>query len=174
MGQDSQYLSSRPTLANGQTIVSQVDVAGSSLATLTSLIAGEDLTNNLLGVSNKAVVSSTYSRSSYQSAVTGTLVISGVIKSSAGQLLSLVVSNANAAARYLWIKNAAAAPGNADSSSTVVHVFYLPPSSTIDLSKFFQDSGLYFSTGISWGISTSANSYTAGTASEHLVNAGYL
>jgi len=65
MGQDSQYLSSRPTLVNGQTIVPQTDVTGSALATLTSLIAGEDLTNNVLGVTSKSVVSATYSRSTY-------------------------------------------------------------------------------------------------------------
>jgi len=174
MGQDSQYLSSRPTLVNGQTVVPQTDVTGSALATLTSLIAGEDLTNNVLGVTSKSVVSATYSRSTYCSVSSGSQVVSGVVKSSAGQLLSLNVSNANASARYLWIKNSTAAPASAEAANLQVHVFYLPPSSSLDLSKFFQDTGLYFSTGISWGISTSATSYTAGTASDHLVNAGYL
>ena len=98
---------------------------------------------------------------------------SGVIKSSAGNLRSLVASHTNAAKRYLQIFNLPSAP-----SAGAVPMFSFPlagSSATADSGfvvdeDFLDGTGHAFSNGIAWGYSTTAAIFTAATAAEIMIN----
>lgn len=168
------YNTSPPVLTNGQTAQAQGDSAANLKVYQSGLMAGEDLTNNVLGTVPVVPIASTYSPTSYQSVVSGSQVVSGNIKNAAGQLLSISYSNVNAATRYLWITNATSAPANAlaASDATVLYIIALPTVTSAERgTEFFTAAGKNFSTGISFGFSTSATSYTAGTAADHILDA---
>lgn len=94
---------------------------------------------------------------------------SGVIKSSPGQLYAIeaIVSEAENAFNYLQFFNRTTAPA---AGNTPVYSFrmYTPAAATTGLpdrlildKSFFCHGGKYFSTGISWGLSSTAATYTA-------------
>jgi hypothetical protein len=99
------------------------------------------------------------------------------VKASAGNLLSIMATNINAAIRYLQIFNQATAPVNPNvpvisvpmgaGSATAVTVV------TLD-QQFFGEGGLYLSAGIAVGISTTAATFTAATTTDHAVNGTYV
>lgn len=174
-----QFNTTPTTITNGNMSPLQLDPNGNLKETLATLIAGEDLTNNVQANIQKAIVASTYSPSSYNSANSGALVVKDNIKNAAGNLLAICAVNLNAATRYLWITNAAASPANALASSdptvTAGFMIAMPTLTTLILpNTFFQQPGKNFGTGISYGFSTSATSYTAGTATDHTMNATYV
>lgn len=167
------YNSSPPALTSGQRGDTQMDSAANIKIYLATLLAGEDLTNGVLGTIPKYVVASTYSPSTYESAASGSQVVQANIKNAAGVLASLSASNANAAIRYLWITNATTSPANALASSdaSVIYIYAIMATSARDITI---PAGKYFSAGISFGFSTSATSFTAGTAADHTLNANYF
>lgn len=83
-------------------------------------------------------------------------------KASAGSLHSITATNRNAAVRYLQIFNS--------TGSTATVLYQWPVAATAGTiiigSDFFTERGWPFSTGITWGMSTTAGSYVAATASE--------
>lgn len=139
-----------------------------------TLAAGEDLTNNVLGVAHKPVASSTYSGTSFV-AVLNDVDIS--VKASAGNLLSISCSNINAAIRYLQLHNKASAPS---AGETATFSFPIPAGSgtapsTVTIDRdFLGPNGHYFSTGIAVGVSTAAATFTAATTTDHVVNGTYV
>lgn len=92
-----------------------------------------------------------------------------VVKDSAGMLIGGIVSNANAAARFLKLYNKATAPTQADTPAMTVR---LPASSTIPLSV---PNGVEFSAGISIRASTGVadNDTGAPSSNETIVNLFY-
>lgn len=74
-----------------------------------TLLAGEDLTNNVLGILLKPVASSTYAPSEFTSfgAAAGT---GSLVKASAGNVLSFDVTSTDTAIRYFQIFNQGSAP----------------------------------------------------------------
>ncbi len=98
---------------------------------------------------------------------------SGVIKSSAGNLRSLVASHTNAAKRYLQIFNLPTAP-----SAGAVPIFSFPlagSSATADSGfvvdeNFLDETGHAFSNGIAWGYSTTAAIFTSAIGAEVMIN----
>lgn len=94
--------------------------------------------------------------------------VTGTMKATAGNLLSIAVTNRNAAVRYLQLYNTASA------TTPILAQFTIPLSGMLILgTDFFTDKGWPFSTGITWGISTSATVYAAATASEHDVSGSF-
>ncbi len=91
-------------------------------------------------------------------------------KAGAGNLYSITATNRNAAVRYLQLFDSTGA--------TATVLYQWPVAVTAGLviigSDFFTEAGWRFSTGITWGMSTTAGSYVAATASETDVAGSYL
>jgi hypothetical protein len=136
--------------------------------------AGEDLTNNVLGVMQKPIVSSSYSWTPFN-AVLNDVDIS--VKATSGNIGSLAASNINAAVRYLQIFNKSSAPANPD---VPVLSFPIPAgSATVPgyLSLGMDElgaAGLNLATGIAVGVSTTAATFTAATTTDHVVMGRYV
>jgi hypothetical protein len=129
----------------------------------------EDNTNGVYAEVIKPLATSTYA----PTLATGLGVATKAnVKASAGNVLSVRVSNANAAARFLLLHNKATAPVATD---VPLYAFYLPPASTIEIGAgFFVGSGGFFSTGIGWAISTTAATFTdSATAADHVLAVHY-
>ena len=94
----------------------------------------------------------------------------GNAKASAGVLFSLSCTNLNAATRYLQIFNSAGAPSGTPLESYPVYanagVLFLDDA-------FFGPEGLAFSTGITFGFSTTPLTYTAGVGTDCILIARY-
>jgi len=95
------------------------------------------------------------------------------IKASAGNILSIRVSNTNAAARFFQLHNKATAPV---ATEVPLYSFLVPAGSASTLgTDFFCGSGGFFSTGISFAWSTTAGTFTdSATAGECNTNIHYV
>ena len=101
----------------------------------------------------------TYIRNSIKAVVTGPVTF-----------LSFYLVNDSTSARFFWVKNSASTFSTNDASSTSLYVFPLQARSIINLgNNFWGNSGTLFSSGISWGISTSATTFTPATTTEHVL-----
>ncbi len=146
------------------------DRPGNLRVYLSSLLSGEDTTNNVIGTVRKYPIVSTYAPSLSTSFGTATTANA---KATAGILKGFSVSNINAAIRYFQIFNTTGAttpvllsiPISAGSATLAT---------TINIGEdVLGANGLYLSTGITWGISTTKDSYVAATAADHNVNLVY-
>lgn len=168
------YNSSAPTFTDGQRGDIQIDANGNQKTREQYIPGAEDNTNNVIVVNHKPVASSTYTGTAF-SARLNDVDIS--VKGSAGNLLSITASSINAAIRYLQIHNKATAPAGGDTP-----VFSWPiPAGTATVPAYREigrdilgQHGHYFSTGISVGISTTADTFTAATTTDHVTNGTYI
>ncbi len=98
---------------------------------------------------------------------------STVVKASAGQIGWLLVTNTNAAVRYLKIYNKATGPTSAD---TPLLRFAVPGNTAGSGATFNVPAGLVCTTGISFRMTTGAadNDANAVAANEIILNLGYL
>lgn len=112
---------------------------------------------------------------SFFDAITNDVDIS--VKASAGYLMSVIVTNENAAVRWLQLHNKATAPANPDAPVMSLPIpagtANNPGVLTLD-SRFFGEGGRTCSTGIAIGISTTEATFTGATASEHNISGSYL
>lgn len=88
-------------------------------------------------------------------------------------LTSLDASNKNAAERYIQIFDKATAPIAGD---VPIAAYPIPPLANSASGRFFRDygqgfdvGGLLLKNGLAWGVSTTAATYTAATATDHTV-----
>lgn len=98
--------------------------------------------------------------------------VSGVV-AGAHTLRAIHANNGDAALRYLllWDQVGAAAAGQ----TSPLYQFTLPIAGQFVIDDaFFGSSGLAFTNGIAWGISSVRGTFTAGTASEHDVAIVYV
>lgn len=92
------------------------------------------------------------------------------VKATSGSLLSIAATNRNAGIRYLQLFN------STSSTATVLYQWPIAASAASTLilgTDFFTQMGWTFSTGITWGVSTTAGSYVAATAGETDVSGTY-
>lgn len=169
------YESTPTTLTNNQLGTFGIDANRNVKVTLASLLAGEDLTNNVLGVLSKPVASASYSPSLYAPL---TQVTKANIKASTGNVLSAYISNDNAAVRYFQLHNKATAPVATD---VPIYSIKVPagtannPGTLILDDSFFTKAGKNFATGIGWAISTTLATFTdSATNTEHIVVVHYV
>lgn len=169
------YNFTTPTLVDGQRGDLQLTVNGFLRTELASLLGGEDLTNNIMGVIHKPIAASTYTFSTDNQM---TQVTKRTSKSSPGNVFSVYVSNANAAVRYFQLHNKTSAPAGAD--VPVLSVAIPPTAGTViaplvlDV-DYFGQGGHYLSSGVSWAISTTYATFTdSATANEHVVALKYI
>lgn len=108
----------------------------------------------------------------------GLATVSGVIKASPATLLQVYVVNRNAAARYLQIFDATSSSdggltdaGLPAASAVPSFQYLVPPEAGVDIPIL--PGGQSFKTGLSFGVSTAAGTYTAATAGDHDVEAVY-
>jgi hypothetical protein len=169
------------TAANQVTMISQLNsvVANSSTAAnqateisyLSTIASSYDTTNGVQKIVTANPLVSTYSALvdvAFGTAVTHTS------KASAALLKALNVSSINTAVRYFQFFNSASS-----TAGTPVFSFPIPaanannPSILILDTTFFGLNGSYFSTGLTWGISTTQATYTGATSTDHNVNILY-
>lgn len=171
------YNSSAPTLDNGDRGDLQMDSSANAKMTLATQLAGENLTDDVLGTAIKPVVSATYSGTAFSNFGAAT---NANVKASAGMLKAISCQNENAAIRYLHVYNKASAP--TEDSEVPIFAFAIPagtaaaPGIITMGENFFGTSGYYFSTGISWGVSVDPDVFDANavTAGEHQINGIYV
>jgi hypothetical protein len=162
------YNATPPFLADGQRGDLQLDSASRSIVTLGTLIAGEDIINNTLGTTDKPAIGAGYSFNLTRGFTSGTYQTA---KTAPGNLGCIVVSNTNAAVRYLLIINSASAP----SGSTGLIVSLPIPAGTatspgyVMLGKDVLNN-LFLNAGIQIAVSTAEGTYTAATASDHTLH----
>jgi len=155
--------------------LSRYDAAGNQSVTQGTVPFSEDLTNGVVAYVRKPLASATYAPLDYAPLVQ---VTKAVIKSSAGNLYSVYVTNDNAAVRFLQFHNKATAPAAGEAP---LEVFKIPagtannPGVLILDEAFFARGGDHFTIGIGFAISTTMATFTdSATASEHIINVHYF
>lgn len=134
------------------------------------LISGEDQTNNVMQVVVKPLASSTYAATSTSNLGAAT---AANLKASTGNALSCYATNTNASIRYFQLHNKASIPLAGEAP---VYSFIIPASSGMIVvgNDFFGLAGINFSSGIGYAISTTAATYTAATAGDHMSAVTYI
>lgn len=170
-----EYRASPTTYADGDAAVDQMDATGNKKVTSATLLAGEDLTNNVMAMIPKALPVSTYSPTLYSAL---TQVTKAVIKATPGNVLSIYITNDNAAVRFFQLHNKATAPAAAE---VPIYSFKVPagtannPGVLILDASFFTQAGANFATGIGWAISTTFATFTdSATNTEHVTFIHYV
>lgn len=88
-----------------------------------------------------------------------------ILKNMPGSVFAITVFNANAAARYLQLHNLAAALSG---SEVPAFTCLVPAGAQIIIgTDFFGETGMTFAIGIVIALSTTRETYTAATASDH-------
>lgn len=123
--------------------------------------AYEDGTNAVAAVVPRKLAVSTYAPSLFANrAANATLNV----KASPGNVYAVTCHNINAAVRYLQLHNTGTTPGG---GAVPLLEFRVPATSDIRVGEeFFTEAGIHFSAGIAFAFSTTAGTYTAGTATD--------
>lgn len=164
------------TIASGKTAALAIDQNRNLKVTLATKISGEDQTNDLIGVLSKPIVGSTYALTPYTNLTS--LQTKGVAKAFPGNVMSLDITNDNAAVRYFQLHNKATNPA---ATNVPVRSWKIPagtannPGRLTLTTTYFSEGGYYLSTGIGWAISTTLATFTdSATASEHNVDINFV
>lgn len=146
------------------------DTAASSSGT-----DGDYSTINTNSIGDVRIFESSVEVSSNFSAILNDVDIA--VKASAGYLKSIIVTNINAAIRYVQVHNKATAPANPD-----VPIWSIPiaagtataPAILILGLDVFGQGGLSCATGVAVGVSTTAATFTAATTTDHTIHGTYV
>ena len=171
----AQYVSASIVLADTNWSQLFTDIAGNLRTTLSTYIAGEDLSNNILAIQPKASANGVNSPTLYT--YWAGAVTKNFIKAAPGVVVSAWGTNINAAVRYFQLHNKATAPAAAD---VPLYSFPVPagsataPSTIVLDSAWFTQNGGKFTTGIGWAWSTTLATFTdAATAGDHSIAVNY-
>lgn len=126
----------------------------------------EDNTNSVIAMVRRAVAVSTYAPTAVQSNSFTTTNV----KASAGNVYGFSVINTSGSDRYLQFHNTATTPAG---GATAAFKFLVPAGSMLVLSENDWGGPLTFTTGIAPANSTTAATYTAGTAGDLLLDLWY-
>lgn len=89
----------------------------------------------------------------------------GVLKTSPGYLTSFKAHNRNSGTRWLQLFDSTTAPSG---GATPLDQWEVPASGIAVIGEdYFTKDGMQFKTGIAWGFSTTAGTFTAGTDADH-------
>lgn len=128
----------------------------------------EDNTNGVIAGQIKPLAVNTYSYTLFSNFGTQTLKN---VKSSAGNVYSLIFHNKNIADRYVQLHNTATVPS---SGGVPLLSFLVAPSSEVKVgTEFFGSGGMNFSTGIAFAISTTEATFGTAEASDQVTFIGY-
>ena len=128
----------------------------------------EDNTNNVYAMAHLPLANSTYAWTRFVDLGANA---TANVKASAGNVYSAYMENTNAAKRYLQLHNTATTPGG---GAVPLYTFAVAGAGSILIgSDFWGLAGANFSTGIAFAFSTTAGTYTAGTAGEQFTVVHY-
>ena len=159
------YNSVVPTITDGDGEPLQLDVNGNLKVVEQFASAAEDNTNGVISGAQKPLAVTTYSPSLFTNF--GANVTLNV-KASAGNVFSLYARNLNAAVRFVQLHNTATTPAGGAVPLLSFPMAVLTGEKVLDHS-FFSHGGIFFSTGIAFGFSTTEGTYTAATAADHSI-----
>lgn len=132
-------------------------------------VAGENLTQDVHGVTVKPVIDSQYS-ANLSSAIGNDVDV--LAKATPGHLLGVYGFNDNASPRFMQIFNGTVAPST---GGTPLLSFLVKADSEAHFGReTFGEAGHYFSSGISWGFSTAMGTFAAATTSDHIGHVFYV
>lgn len=163
------YNSSEDTLVSGVIGAIGIDSARNVKTHEQYAPLAEDNTNQVIATQSRPVAGSTYSPSVYAPM---TQVTKANLKASAGNVFSVLITNANAAVRYFQIHNKATAPAATDVPVISIPVApgtgaVIPP--LVIGENFLTRGGYYCSLGVGWAISTTFATFTdSATNTEHI------
>jgi len=165
------FNASPPTLVSKESKELQLDINANLYTREAFMPIAEDNGNGVMVIAWKPLSTSTYAPTLYRDFGT---VTAANIKAGTGNVFSLTVRNANAAARFLQLHNKATIPL---ATEVPLLSFFLPASSGVVTigSNFFPLSGINFTIGIGWAVSTTEGTFTnSATAAEHSLQITYL
>ena len=167
-GQEIDDPTALATMTEGDVGNMKGDLSGRLIVTQGTLLAGEDLTNNLLGVLPKPIAGTTYTGTKVQNLSFTTLNL----KTTIGNVLRIEVLNTTGSTRYFQLHDTATVPAG---GATATNFYLVPANSQLILGPGeLSDAGLSFTTGIAYANSTTASTYTAGSAGDLLLNIRYV
>jgi len=169
------YNTTKPTLSNGDKSVGQCNVNGALDVNETLVAKAEDNTNQVIATATRPLASATYAPSEFKNLGANTTLN---IKATAGNMISLYTTNANAAVRYLQLHKTATVPAG---GAVPAFSIPIPPAasgtpgvagwSTTD----FTDMGIHSTLGWAFAISTTPGTFTnSATAGEHFTNGVFI
>lgn len=162
------YSSGAITLSNGEARMLQLTAEAWLRTCEQQAPTSEDNTNGVYAIQRKPLAVNTYAPTLFSQFGTDPDVS---VKATPGNVFSVYCHNINAAARYLQLHNKASAPANPD---VPLLTFLIPAQSAINITAdFFTENGIYFSTGIAYGFSTTEGTYTAGAAADQFAMIAY-
>jgi hypothetical protein len=167
------YQSTPPVVGAGQAGSLQEDVSGDLKVVLATLISGEDQTNNALQTVAARLVVATYSPLLYTNFGAAT---NAQVKATPTLLTSVEVDSVEQNTLfYLQLFNATSATGTPLYSWPLALANATSPLYFERGADIFGPNGKYFSTALSWGISSTKSTYTsAGTAANYQVHIHYF
>ena len=128
----------------------------------------EDNTNGVYATVEKPLANATYKGTSG----TNNSFTTTNLKATAGTLIYAAVTNTTASVRYFQIHNTATTPAG---GATAIRKYQIPVNSQVILTRHdLGVDGAYCSTGIAIANSTAAGTYTAGTATDLLVDYNFI
>lgn len=163
------YNSTPPTLTNGQRGDTQLDSRANTQVNVNTLMSGENQTNNAMGISRKF-----YNATNQKAvSVTYTSFTTQAIASSVPlTLVGARVVNTTTSPRYLYMNNASSIAGAAAPS---VAPLLIPASGGYNLTPDeLGGNGEVFSTALTIGNSSTATTFTAGSAGDLIVTIYYV
>jgi hypothetical protein len=160
-------------LGAGQGGSLQEDVSGDLKVALATLISGEDQSNNALQVVAARLLAATYSPLLHTNFGAAT---NAQVKATPALITSIDVQSVEQnTLYYLQLFNATSATGTPLYSWPLALASATSPLYFERGADFFGPNGKYFSTALSWGISSSKSTYSsAGTAANYQVHIHYF
>lgn len=163
------YNASPSTLTEGQFAITRIDSKGSNRVAEQNQPVAEDNTANygIIGTLRKLVLGPTYAGTKYQNnSFTTTNVVAA-----AANVGRINIFNTTASPRYFQIHNSTA---GASGGATAYEFWLIPANSQVILGmNELGEGGMPLSTGFTIANSSTASTYTAGSAGDLLVNLNY-
>lgn len=159
----ARYVAARPVLATGEAAHAMANTRGDLAIEEQFIPLAEDNTNGVYW-EHAAPIAAATNALLWDDTVA--LAASKSVKATPGRLYAIHGSNRDAAERFIQIFDKASAPSAAD-----VPVMTIPVPAATSFS-WSQPFGRVFTLGISWGISTTLNTFTSAGA-QAVVNVGY-
>lgn len=157
------YLTSAPTLSNGQRGDTQMDINANTKTREQYAAVAEDNTNGLVYTQSRWAANAT----AKPTATTNLSFTTATISSAPITIVGVRVINTTASSRYLFLNNATSIAGAAAPTHTPI---FVPANGTAyETTSLFTPAGHYYSTALTIGNSSTAATFTAGSAGDLLV-----
>jgi len=142
---------------DGDYVPLQTDANGNLRVSNATESAGEDLSNDVLATVHKPLAVSDYAWSDFDDYAAAAATAN--IKASAGNVFAFTLENTGGTDSYFQLHNTATTPGGA---AVPKKKFLVPAGTELTIgADYFGSGGMHFNTGIAFGLSSTAGTYTA-------------